>query len=76
VRQILSGNLGMKRFQQRWPQWSSSQGALCWALSGPKIAYWKGTTTLFPWFSPKWLLAVSWSKVCLKGMKISGYWRH
>jgi len=31
------------------PQWqcSSSQGALCQAVSGPKIDYWNGTPTLF-----------------------------
>jgi hypothetical protein len=30
---------------------------------------------LFPWFVFKWLLAVSKNKVCIKGTKISGYWR-
>jgi len=60
------------------PPWqcSSSQGTLCQAVSGPKIDYWNGTPTLFPWFGSKWLLAVSKNKVCLKGVKISGYWRH
>jgi hypothetical protein len=41
-----------------------------------EINYWNGTPTLFPWFGFKWLLAVSVNKVCLKGMKISRYWRH
>jgi hypothetical protein len=27
-------------------------------------------------FGSKWLLAVSKNKYCLKGTKISGYWRH
>jgi hypothetical protein len=31
---------------------------------------------LLPWFGSEWLLDVSKNKVCLKGMKISGYGRH
>jgi len=31
---------------------------------------------LFPWFGSEWLLAVSKNKACVKGTKISGYWRH
>jgi hypothetical protein len=34
------------------------------------------TVTLFLWFCSEWLLAVSKNNVCLKGTKISGYWRH
>jgi hypothetical protein len=60
------------------PPWqcSSSQGALCQAVSGPKTDYWNRTLTLFPWFGSEWLLAASKNKVYLKGMKISRYWRH
>jgi len=35
-----------------------------------------GTFTLFPLFNYKWLVTVSKNNVCLKGMKISGFWRH
>jgi hypothetical protein len=46
-------------------------------LSGPKINYWNVTPTLFLiWL---WIIsAVSKNtcKICLKGTKISGYWRH
>jgi hypothetical protein len=48
----------------------------CQAVSGPKIDYWNGTPTLFPWFGSKFLLAASKNNLCLKGTKISGYWRH
>jgi hypothetical protein len=51
-------------------------GALCQAVSGTKIYYWNGTTTLLPWFGSEWLIAVSKNKVCLKGTKMSRYWRH
>jgi len=37
----------------------------CQAVSGPKIDYWNGTPTLFPWFGSEWLVAVSKNKVCL-----------
>jgi len=47
----------------------------CQAVSGPKINQWNGTSTLFPSFGNE-LLALSNNKVCLKGMKILGYWRH
>jgi hypothetical protein len=57
-------------------QYPSSQGALCQAVSGPKIRYWNGQSTLFHWFGSDSLLVVFKNKVCLKGMKISGYWRH
>jgi hypothetical protein len=57
-------------------QCSSLQGALCQAVSGPKIDYWKGTRTLFRWSGSQWRLAVSKSKVCHKGTNISRYWRH
>jgi hypothetical protein len=35
-----------------FPPWqcSSSQGALCQAVLGPKLDYWNGIPTLFPWF--------------------------
>jgi hypothetical protein len=42
----------------------------------PKIHWWNGIPTPFPWFDSEWLLALSKNKICLKGMKISGYWRH
>jgi hypothetical protein len=60
------------------PLWkcSSSQGALCQAVFGPKIDYCNVTPTLFLWFGSEWLLAVSKNKVCLKGEKISGYCSH
>jgi hypothetical protein len=48
----------------------------CQAVSGTKIDYWSGTPIRLPWLGSKWLLAVSKNKVCLKGMKNSGYWRH
>jgi hypothetical protein len=48
----------------------------CLAVSGQKINYWNGTLTLFLWFGSKWPVAVYKNKVCLKGMKISGYWTH
>jgi len=47
----------------------------CQAVSGPKIDYWNGTP-IFPWFGSEWLVTVSKNKVCLKGINISGYWRH
>jgi hypothetical protein len=51
-------------------QCSSSQGALCQAFSGPKIDYWNGTPTIFPWFGPKWLLPLSEkTKSALKGRR-------
>jgi hypothetical protein len=40
-----------------------------------KLLKWN-TPPLFPWFGSRWLLAVSKNRVCLKGMKISEYWRH
>jgi hypothetical protein len=43
---------------------------------GPKVDYWNGTLTLFPWFGSECLLAVPKIKFCLKATKISGYWRH
>jgi hypothetical protein len=60
------------------PPWqcSSSQGALCQAFSGPKIAYWNGIHTLFTWFGSGWLVALYINKVCLKGTKIQRHWRH
>jgi hypothetical protein len=60
------------------PPWhySSSQGAHCQAVSGLKIDYYNGTPTLFPLFFSEWLLAVFKNKFCLKGTKISGYWKH
>jgi len=65
---------------QLWdfPRWqcSSSQGTFSQAVSGPKIYYWNGTPSVFFQFGSEWLLAVSKNKVCLKGTKISGYWRH
>jgi hypothetical protein len=48
----------------------------CQAVSGPNIDYWNRILTLLPWLGSEWLLAISKNKVCLKGMKISGYWRH
>jgi hypothetical protein len=57
-------------------QCSSKQGTLCQAVSGSKTDYWNGTPILFPWLGSDWLLAVSKNKVCFKGMKTSGYWRH
>jgi hypothetical protein len=59
-----------------WWQCSSSWGVLGQAVSGPKINYWNRIPTLFPWFGSEWLLAVSKNKICLKGIKISAYWRH
>jgi hypothetical protein len=47
-------------------QCSSSQGALCQTVSGPKIVYWNWKPILFPWFGSEWLLAVSENKFCLK----------
>jgi len=34
------------------PPWqcSSTQGAVCQAVSGSKINYWSGSATPFPWF--------------------------
>jgi hypothetical protein len=60
------------------PSWqcSSSQGALCGAVSGPQIDYWKETLTLFSWFVSKWLVSVSKNNECLKRTNISVYWRH
>jgi len=53
------------------PPWqcSSSQGALCQAVSGPKIYYWNITLNLFPWFDSKWLVVISKNKACLKGWR-------
>jgi len=53
-----------------------AQGTLSHTVSGLKIDYWNGIPTLFPWFGSKWFLALSKNKVCIKGTKISGYWRH
>jgi len=64
-----------------WPIWIVHHDiglyhkALCQAVSGTKLNYWTGTSTLFPWFGSEWLLAVS-KNVCIKGTKILGYWRH
>jgi hypothetical protein len=46
----------------------TSQGMLCHAVSCPKIDYWTGTPTQFPWFGSKRLVAVPKSEVCLKEM--------
>jgi hypothetical protein len=56
------------------PSWqcSSSQGALCQAVSGPKIDYWNATPILFPLLDSEWLLAVFKNKVFLKETNISG----
>jgi len=55
---------------------AAAHKGLCQAVSGPKIDYWIGTPTLFPWFSFEWPLPVSKNKACHKGTNISGYWKH
>jgi hypothetical protein len=44
------------------------------AISDWKGDYWNEKPILLPWFGSKWLAAVCKNKVCLKVMKISGYW--
>jgi hypothetical protein len=76
---ITSTEKGRNFFQRSdSPSWqcSSSQGALCWAVTDPKIDCWNGTPILFPWFGSEWLQAIPSNKVCSKGTKTSGYWRH
>jgi hypothetical protein len=60
------------------PPWqcSSSQGALCQAVYGPKIYYWNGTPTLIFFFVSKWIVALSKNKVCRRVKKILQRWKH
>jgi hypothetical protein len=45
-------------------------------LAQNQIDNWNGTPTLFPWFGPEWLVALSKNKICLKVTKISEHIRH
>jgi hypothetical protein len=60
-----------------YPPWqcSSSQGAHCKAVCGPKIDYWNETHSPFLLFGSEWLTAVSRNKICLK-RTISEFRRH
>jgi hypothetical protein len=66
-------NQAIETVMQRCGHWlgqcSSSQGALCQEVPGPKIDYWSGTPTLFPWFSCKWLVPVSELKPASMGQR-------
>jgi hypothetical protein len=61
-----------------WPNdWISAMTVLQRSLfSGQKIGIEMDPPPPFPRFGSKWLLTVSKNKVCNKGTKISGYWRH
>jgi hypothetical protein len=68
-------NLVLRLDSPPW-QCSSSQGALCQAVSAQKSITEIEHPPYYPEIDSEWLVAVSKNKVCLKGTKILGYWTY